>query len=475
MIRRGSIFFFVVLFTTFLSVPAGAWQLIVTGNWGGRLATFNSAGEAIPGPAWRVPALITGLTRHCIDKTLVISVGNLAGGDTPAGFLSEGRFESALSTILEKEHRLAATALGPGDLFLARTSGILPENLCSSIWTNVFPPRGPGRTFEQIRILPVDGRRIGVACLIEESLLVDTTLFDGPYTIEDPARSIRRLRVEHPNAWDQLLVVCHLHRETVKKLQGEIPDDVRLLWVPPPGESVARSDRTAGFLGSGMWSVPEGDTTLLTIRDESSRGHPTAPSFRYLPLAKASENTPQAFFRTATEIAKRGSAVFRVLRDKDNPSALAYRFAPSLHARLARELFRADLAILTLEPAPILHEADLSLGLITRVVPPRRLRLYEFAGGDLELLLTQLLRTAPTTPIGFDGGRLSYLGGTLHNIIVSGVSLNRETRYRIVLDEDFYLYPLLQRFLRPAREVTPRGLSIWDAWASFAMQQKKTG
>ncbi|MBF0499166.1 MAG: hypothetical protein HQM09_03495 [Candidatus Riflebacteria bacterium] len=475
--------------------PAAAWQLIVTGNWHGHLASFDPFGEAVPGNPWRIPALINGLTHRNRDKTLVISVGNHTGGNTADGFLSDGICENALTGVLERESGLAAIALGPDDFFQARNTGVPPGHLSTHIWTNVSAPRGGETSFEQVRLMHVDGHSIGLANLIDEDLLVDSPLFGGGYQIEDPARALRRLRFEHPDAWDMLFVVCHMRRVAVQKLMRGLSDDIRLLWVPPPDETTDWCESIAGSHEPPLWLVPDGDKALLTIQvdhraltDLTSRyGHSatnpdsadSSSSFaefknrkcpdvetRRLPLSKASNrHIPSEFSQTASEIRHKRLTALHVMSMTSSPPPLSYRFAPSLHARLARQLLRADLAITTMEPSPVVNERIIDMGLVTRVVPPRKLRVYDLAGGDLERLLTQLLRTAPNTPVGFDGGHLSYLGGAIHEISVSGRIINRETRYRIVLDEDFFLFSALEPFLRSARLLPPRGLTLWDAWA----------
>ena len=137
---------------------------------------------------------------------------------------------------------------------------------------------------------------------------------------------------------------------------------------------------------------------------------------------------------------------------------------------MARELLRADVAITTMEPSPVLDERAVSLGLITRTVPPHQLRLYEFAGGDLERFLTSLLRKSPITPIGFDGGHLSFLGGSLRKIEINGQPMDRSKQYRIALDEKFYLQPSLVSIMREGIPTGPRGLTLWDAWSNFSQK-----
>lgn len=438
-------------------------HVVITGNWSSDLAELAPNTPLRPTTLWKLPDLLRGWYRHLGTNPLLISVGNHASPDRPVGFLSDGKLELGLEALLQRDFGLAAAALGPGDFALVRRMGVPGREISERVWTNVEPPRHGAPSFTNLKQFTVAGRRIGVACLLNPADLTETVVGEGLYQIEDRYRALRRLEVEVPNL-DLLLLVCHLPQKQVVELVDRVSDKTIILWVPSANEAETAAERFPRVDPSRVWIIPPGTRALLTARIEEGASGERRVRLHRLPLEKAEGKTPREFESLAAEVEHRRNTPWRIVTTADHPGEPPFRLGPSLHARWARELLRADLALINPEPTTVLSDRRITPGLLVETLEYRRLRLYEFTGGTLHRFLDAVARFTPVGAIGFDGADLSFLGGQVKTLRFGKRPLVPEQTYRVVLDEGFFLQSALATALAEGRPVGRRGLSLWDAW-----------
>lgn len=438
-------------------------NVVVTGNWKSDLAEIKPNAPLRPSILWKLPDLLRGWYRHLGAAPLLISVGNHASPDRPIAFLSNGRLELGFEEILQRDFGLAAVALGPGDFAMVRRMGVPGREIAERVWTNVEPPRHGAPGFNNFRVIEFGKRRIGIACLLNPADLMETVVGEGLYQVEDRFRALRRLEIELPEL-DLMFLVCHLPHAQVAELVDHLDPKTILLWVPSSDEAGMAAQLIPRVDPARVWIIPPGPEALLTAHLEDGIAGMRHVRLHRLPLDKAEGKTPKEFGSLISEVEHRRQTPWRIVTTQDRPGEATFRLGASLHARWARELLRADVALVNPEPAAVLSDRRITPGQLVETLEYRRLRLYEFTGGSLHRFLDSVARFTPVGSIGCDGANLDFLGGQVRELRVGNRPLEQNQTYRVALDEGFFLQPTLRRNLAEGRPIGRRGLSLWDAW-----------
>lgn len=391
-----------------------------------------------------------------------------------------------------------------------------------------FEPDPAPSPFPPFQLVTAGGRSIAVLSLVSSSFLADLPTREwGIEGAENPARCLRRLLPELASA-DLLLVVCHLDADDLRELLAEADPRARFLLVRPPDDLAVvaaaaapsqptgtisatplrrhgwRGDtdvsRTAKesppsprLLGRGaayppapppprrrdcfaappetrpeppVWEVAPFGTEVSVYRREVREGAPDAERWHRFPLDRARlEAAGEALGAPHLALFRKDWQTPRFyLSTRDFPAHSLYRLSPAFHACLAKTAGRSDLGLVAVADEPPGDERGLSPSVLLPRFENRFLREYQVSGKALKTLFFTLGRGTFPFRIGLAGGWARFLGGVPRPATVQDRPIKDANKYRVMMDANLYLDPVVQPFLATARPSGRRGLTLWDAW-----------
>jgi hypothetical protein len=458
----------ILLFLVLLVSPG--WGLetsfhwLCTGDWRGQVATWTNPEQLLAEPICRLPEWFPQAQRRS-RFPLRLFAGNAFSRFSPVSVLANGEVEESLM----KACHFDIVALGPTDLERFREKRVFSSDLFSRIWTNV--EYAPGiNPFVEARVLENTTEKVGVGSLIDPVLLKchPIVAWNG-YSVENPARAIRRMRLRHPlvRAW---VWVGHLTTTQVFVLLPLLPDRDRLLWVPP-GEDPDAEEKLGDEIHRGMhpriWCLDQGSRQVLSIRTEVREGGRQVDSIRRLdPVPEQSTGFAPPPFMTPSLRKLRAELVkpLRIIPFSEHPLNVPFQISPALHARLAREMLRSDFALLGFPEVPYQTVRIWNMGAIVALIPPSGLREYEVSGKELSNLLEMLFQRQSPLFLGLDGAQGGFLNHQITRFRLSSGMIQSDRRYRVTLNAELYDDPVIRNGLPDRAEPGKHGWTLWDCW-----------
>lgn len=438
-------------------------QIILPGNIQGRSAELSRDLKVAPGLCWRIPETIEGLKRNRSNHVMVFATGNDSDIFSPLSFLSSGKLERGLINYIKPE----CAALSPNDIEIFGKS-LLDSDIKSRIWTNLEAENNH-YLFKPFLSQPAEHRKIFFFNFIGARRCTKLPLDNwGQFTIDNPARSLRRLSPEMSEK-DYSISLAYLDKHETEELASQLkklPGNHFLIHVPQTGEltfyPVIYGEHDENLC---KMALMPGHSFLPVLNIFSSNFAKPRMTLRMLPLEKTTAKIAEAIFKQEfapfTEPMK---ATRKVVTTNHQASTSAFTFAKHIHADIIRKSARCDISFVINPQMRHLNDNVIAEGHILTAIDNERIRKVRLTGQELLEFFELIFSARGIDQVAFSGCEASYLGGRVVSIKINGQPAESKRSYLLATTESSLNDLLIASFLRNKNLESYDGLTLWQVW-----------
>lgn len=414
---------------------------------------------------WRGPALYGELLQDSSKQTLAFGLGNESSIYSALSMIDLGATDRALSNSFP----FLAAAVSPNDLEIFANRP-LHKDLNQRIWTNIAkgykqPP------FIRVASAAYEAGTIRFMNFISNSFCHNIRLERwGDFTIDDPARSIRRLNFDFTDE-DLTIAVVYLNDSELTALIEELKRQKgnHLLIQVPLNDDNARFSTLTPQRTANIWrlSLEPGITNLPIIMvNWRNHGYPRI-SARFLPYDKMqSYDVVSIFAAHKKRISQLISKPLKVIPPAFQASTTSFRFTAMLQAHLMKLSSKADMAFLIDPDTGFFSDNIIFSGQPMLIQPNSRLRLVSIPGHELETLVNKLIKTQGTRPTGFAGIEYEHFAGKTRKLLINRQKISPTATYRLITNEHTLADQHYRSIFAQYKTDNRTGLTAWEVWTN---------
>jgi len=438
-------------------------QIILPGNFQGKSSELAPDLKITPGLCWRIPETIEGLKRNKSNQVIVFATGNDSSLFSPLSFFSAGKLERNLINLISPD----SAALSQNDIEVLGKS-LADSDVKSRIWTN-FEPIENHYIFKPFVNISLAKQKLFFFNFISPQRCRKLPAGNwGQYSIDNPARSIRRLAPQMSDK-DYSISLAYLDKQEAEELASELkhlPGYHFLIHVPEAGQltfyPVIFGEQDKNLF---KMALMPGHSFLPVLNIFSKNFGAPRMTLRMLPLAKGSNQKAEATFsRAFSSFSENLKKTHKVILTSRQASTSAFAFNQHVQADILKKFSGCDIGIIINPQMQHFNDNVIAAGHILTVFKNSRIRKFRLTGSELLELLELLFAARGAEHVAFSGFEASYLAGQTLSIKISGQNLERNKTYLISTTEDSLNDILIASFLNSRPLESYDGLTFWQVW-----------